>query len=155
MAGKESKSKVLWDARIVRQALIDALRKLNPRTMMRNPVMFVVEIGSVLTTVLLCTRPWRHSGQVSGSICRSRCGSGSRCCLPTLPKPWPKDAARRRPTRCARPSPRPSRNRLLPNGRHGGRLPAAMLRAGDLVLISAGRHDSRRRRSHRRRRVGR
>ena len=32
--------------------LVDALAKLNPRMMMRNPVMFVVEIGSVLTTVL-------------------------------------------------------------------------------------------------------
>src|SRR6195256_3924803 len=53
MAAKESKSKSLWDARIVRQALIDSLRKLNPRTMMRNPVMFVVEVGSVVTTVLL------------------------------------------------------------------------------------------------------
>ena len=38
---------------IVRGALVDALRKLNPRTMARNPVMFVVEVGSVLTTVLL------------------------------------------------------------------------------------------------------
>jgi K+-transporting ATPase ATPase B chain len=35
-----------------RRALLDALAKLNPRSMMRNPVMFVVEVGSVLTTVL-------------------------------------------------------------------------------------------------------
>src|SRR6267142_947915 len=47
------KSKSIWDSKIVRGAFIDALRKLNPRTMMRNPVMFVVEIGSVITTVLL------------------------------------------------------------------------------------------------------
>lgn len=43
----------LWDGKIARQALLDAFTKLNPRTMMRNPVMFVVEIGSVITTVLL------------------------------------------------------------------------------------------------------
>jgi potassium-transporting ATPase ATP-binding subunit len=43
----------LWDAKIVRQALIDCVRKLNPRTMMKNPVMFVVEVGSVITTGLL------------------------------------------------------------------------------------------------------
>src|SRR4051812_19552400 len=47
------KAKSLWDAKIVRRALVDALRKLNPRTMMRNPVMFVVEIGGVVTTFLL------------------------------------------------------------------------------------------------------
>jgi K+-transporting ATPase ATPase B chain len=35
-----------------RRALLDALAKLNPRSMMRNPVMFVVEVGSVLTTAL-------------------------------------------------------------------------------------------------------
>ncbi|HEX7364807.1 MAG TPA: potassium-transporting ATPase subunit KdpB [Dehalococcoidia bacterium] len=37
---------------IYRRALVDAFKKLNPRTMVRNPVMFVVEIGSVLTTAL-------------------------------------------------------------------------------------------------------
>jgi K+-transporting ATPase ATPase B chain len=35
-----------------RRALLDALLKLSPRSMMRNPVMFVVEVGSVLTTAL-------------------------------------------------------------------------------------------------------
>ncbi|HMK37857.1 MAG TPA: potassium-transporting ATPase subunit B, partial [Bacteroidota bacterium] len=35
-----------------RRALIDSILKLNPRSMMRNPVMFVVEVGSVLTTAL-------------------------------------------------------------------------------------------------------
>jgi K+-transporting ATPase ATPase B chain len=43
----------LWDAAIVRRASVDALVKLNPRTMMRNPVMFVVEVGSVITSALL------------------------------------------------------------------------------------------------------
>ena len=43
----------IWDGRIARQALLDALKKLNPRTMMRNPVMFVVEVGSAITALLL------------------------------------------------------------------------------------------------------
>ncbi|HUI65042.1 MAG TPA: potassium-transporting ATPase subunit KdpB [Bacteroidota bacterium] len=37
---------------IYRRALLDSLLKLNPRWMARNPVMFVVEVGSVLTTAL-------------------------------------------------------------------------------------------------------
>jgi potassium-transporting ATPase ATP-binding subunit len=49
----EHKSKSLWDAKIIRRALADALVKLDPRTMMKNPVMFVVEVGSVVTTLLL------------------------------------------------------------------------------------------------------
>src|ERR1700683_4805552 len=51
MADKKSKS--LWDAKIIRRALVDAVVKLDPRTMMKNPVMFVVEVGSVVTTLLL------------------------------------------------------------------------------------------------------
>jgi K+-transporting ATPase ATPase B chain len=43
----------IWDPQIVRRAVWDSFRKLHPRTMARNPVMFVVEVGSVLTTIRL------------------------------------------------------------------------------------------------------
>ena len=42
----------LFEPKIVKRALGDALRKLDPRVMARNPVMFIVEIGSVFTTLL-------------------------------------------------------------------------------------------------------
>jgi K+-transporting ATPase ATPase B chain len=42
----------LFDAAIVRRAIRDAFGKLDPRRMIRNPVMFVVEIGSAFTTIL-------------------------------------------------------------------------------------------------------
>ncbi|PNE10322.1 MAG: hypothetical protein CR217_15025, partial [Beijerinckiaceae bacterium] len=42
----------LLDPAIIRPAIWDAFRKLDPRLMIRNPVMFVVEIVSVLTTIL-------------------------------------------------------------------------------------------------------
>jgi potassium-transporting ATPase ATP-binding subunit len=48
-----TKSRAVWEWKIVRRAILDALVKLNPQKMMGNPVMFVVEIGSVITTVLL------------------------------------------------------------------------------------------------------
>src|SRR6478672_8912589 len=38
------------DPRMLWKSLPDALKKLDPRVMLKNPVMFVVEIGSVLTT---------------------------------------------------------------------------------------------------------
>ena len=47
------RKKAVWEWNIVRRAILDALLKLNPRKMMGNPVMFVVEIGSVITTALL------------------------------------------------------------------------------------------------------
>ena len=42
----------LFDPGLVAPALFDALRKLDPRTQLRNPVMFVVYIGSIFTTAL-------------------------------------------------------------------------------------------------------
>src|ERR1700749_152758 len=55
----------LWDTKIVRRALVDALVKLSPRTMMKNPVMFVVEIGSVITTIYLVRDYLMHHGALS------------------------------------------------------------------------------------------
>jgi len=48
-----AKTRSVWDPQIVRTAVWDSVRKLHPRTMMKNPVMFVVEVGSVLTTLRL------------------------------------------------------------------------------------------------------
>ena len=45
--------KAIWEWKIVRRAALDSVLKLNPIKMMGNPVMFVVEIGSVITTILL------------------------------------------------------------------------------------------------------
>jgi len=47
------KKQAIWDTKIVQRAVGDSFRKLNPRTMMKNPVMFVVEVGSVVTTLQL------------------------------------------------------------------------------------------------------
>ncbi|HEY6106612.1 MAG TPA: potassium-transporting ATPase subunit B, partial [Anaeromyxobacteraceae bacterium] len=43
----------LLEGALLRRAVLDAVRKLHPRAMVRNPVMFVVEVGSAFTTVLL------------------------------------------------------------------------------------------------------
>jgi len=48
-----TRKRSLWDAKIVRRALVDALVKLNPSAMMKNPVMFVVEVGSLITSIYL------------------------------------------------------------------------------------------------------
>jgi len=46
------KTHALFEPIIIRQAMVDACRKLDPRHQIKNPVMFVVWIGSVLTTLL-------------------------------------------------------------------------------------------------------
>jgi len=52
--------KSLWNTEIMGQALLDSVRKLDPRGMVKNPVMFVVEVGSVLTTALLIDNTIHH-----------------------------------------------------------------------------------------------
>ena len=50
---EKSKKISIRDAKIIRRAIGDSFVKLNPRTMLKNPVMFVVEVGSLLTTLQL------------------------------------------------------------------------------------------------------
>jgi K+-transporting ATPase ATPase B chain len=50
MAGTATRS--LFDLPIIRQAVIDSFRKLTPQRQVRNPVMFVVYVGSIFTTLL-------------------------------------------------------------------------------------------------------
>jgi potassium-transporting ATPase ATP-binding subunit len=47
----ENQASSLFDPAILRPALLESLRKLDPRVQARNPVMFVVEIGALITTV--------------------------------------------------------------------------------------------------------
>lgn len=46
------KSLTLFDATLIGPAIVDAFKKLHPRTQWRSPVMFVVYIGSIITTLL-------------------------------------------------------------------------------------------------------
>jgi len=47
----------LLDPRLLWRSMPDALRKLDPRTLWKNPVMFIVEVGAVFTTVLAIANP--------------------------------------------------------------------------------------------------
>src|SRR5487761_585168 len=58
----------LTDAKILRGAVVDAFRKLDPRTMVKNPVMFVVEVGAVVTTIQLTYDAAHRSGHFSFGV---------------------------------------------------------------------------------------
>ena len=131
-----SKSRSLWDAKIVRQALLDSVVKLNPRTMMKNPVMFVVEVGSVITTVLLVRDAARHVPgfgfdlQITlwlwftvlfANFAEAMAEGRGKAQAETLRKAKSEAMA----------------NRLLPNGKTE-KVCGSDLRAGDLVVVSAG-----------------
>src|SRR5712692_2869552 len=54
----------LADTKILARAVLDSFVKLNPRAMVKNPVMFVVEVGAVLTTFQLAWNVFHHAGQI-------------------------------------------------------------------------------------------
>jgi K+-transporting ATPase ATPase B chain len=131
-----AKSKSLWDAKIVRQALLDSLIKLSPRTMMRNPVMFVVEIGSVVTSVLLVRDAlagkagfgfdlqitlWLWFTVLFANFAEAMAEGRGKAQAETLRKARSETMA----------------NRLLPDGKTEN-VSGAKLRTGDLVIVSAG-----------------
>ena len=80
----------IWDAGIVRQAAVDSFRKLDPRIQIKNPVMFIVEVGSLLTTIVFVQelagrhrpaalhRPGRLLAVVHRALRQLRRGDGRR-----------------------------------------------------------------------------
>src|ERR1700735_5646695 len=64
-AGGVSRSRGLFDREILAPALVDALRKFNPRAQVRNPVMFVVLIGSIVTLAEAIAHPGIFSWSVT------------------------------------------------------------------------------------------
>ena len=57
----------LFERDIVKQAVVDSFKKLNPQQQMKNPVMFVVWVGSILTTLLFIQALGGH-GEASASF---------------------------------------------------------------------------------------
>jgi K+-transporting ATPase ATPase B chain len=60
----------LFDPTLVKQAIPASFRKLNPATQLKNPVMFVVGVGSIITTIVFFSDLFSHNGKAlfSGQI---------------------------------------------------------------------------------------
>jgi len=136
MAATSGKSKSLWDAKIVRQALIGSARKLNPRTMMRNPVMFVVEVGSVITTVLLFKDIARHS-QGFGFDLQITLWLWFTVLFANFAEAMAEGRGKAQAETLRRAKSETQANRVLSDGRIET-VAGAKLRAGDVVIVSAG-----------------
>jgi len=49
---ERARSVSIWDPGLIGQAVADSFRKLDPRLQFKNPVMFIVEVGSLVTTIV-------------------------------------------------------------------------------------------------------
>src|SRR5713226_10581847 len=128
--------KSLWTLGIVGRAVWDSALKLNPRTLMKNPVMFVVEVGAALTTIALV---WNLAHHVPGfgfnlqitlwlwftvlfaNFAEAMAEGRGKAQAETLRKARSETMARR----------------LLPEG-GSEMVPSAKLKCGDEVLVEAG-----------------
>ncbi|MBZ5680453.1 MAG: potassium-transporting ATPase subunit KdpB [Acidobacteriia bacterium] len=127
-----TKKKAVWEWKIVRRAIWEAFLKLNPRKMMGNPVMFVVEIGSVITTALLFRGGagfkfnlqitlWLWFTVMFANFAEAMAEGRGKAQADALRKARSETVA----------------NRILDNGQIE-KIPSSKLRAGDLVLVAAG-----------------
>jgi potassium-transporting ATPase ATP-binding subunit len=127
------KNKAIWEWKIVRRAGWDALLKLSPRKMMGNPVMFVVEIGSVITTAFLfkSSSAFKFNLQITlwlwftvlfANFAEAMAEGRGKAQADTLRKARSETMA----------------NRLTAIDGETEKIPSSKLTSGDLVLVSAG-----------------
>ncbi|MGW4586260.1 potassium-transporting ATPase subunit KdpB [Amycolatopsis thermoflava] len=119
----------VFNGRQLLTSLPDALRKLHPRHQVRNPVMFVVWVGSVLTTVFAVTDPsvftiliamWLWFTVVFANLAEAVAEGRGKAQAESLRRTKKETVARR----------------LTPDGEE--RVPGVELRVGDLVIVEAG-----------------
>jgi potassium-transporting ATPase ATP-binding subunit len=135
-AGRQAaRKRPLFDPPIVKRAIVDSFIKLNPRTLMRNPVIFVVEVVSVMVTIRIVadvasTGPVLFDSLIAlglwftvlfANFAEAMAEGRGKAQADTLRKTRADLVARR----------------LLTDGREET-LPASELHTGDLVMVSAG-----------------
>ena len=120
----------LLDPKMLWKATPDALRKLDPRTLWRNPVMFIVEIGAAWSTVLAILEPswfswlivfWLWLTVVFANLAEAVAEGRGKAQADSLRKAKSDTVARK----------------LNPDGTEDS-VPAPMLKQGDYVVVEAG-----------------
>ena len=125
----------LWNPAIVRQAIVDAFWKLDPRVQFRNPVMCLVEAGSALTTVIFVqeliagTGDPRFTGQLAGWLWFT-------VLFANLAEAMAEGRGKAQAATLRRARAETTARRLADGGE--ALIAASALRAGDLVRVDAG-----------------
>ena len=133
---KNTHQRSLWDAQITQRALVDSLRKLSPWNMMKNPVMFVVEIGSVITSLLL-VRDFRFHGAASRFDLQITLWLWFTVLFANFAEAMAEGRGKAQADALRRAKSETMANRLNEKGVIV-QLPSSKLRSGDIVIVSAG-----------------
>jgi len=136
-----AKARPLFDGPITRRAILDSFRKLNPVYMLRNPVMFIVEVGSLLTTVLAVVAYAGRLGQESpGFILAVSVWLWLTVLFANFAEAMAegRGKAQADTLRSARRDVSARKLRDPKDKLHFDSVPASSLRRGDVVLVDAG-----------------
>ncbi|WAS91887.1 potassium-transporting ATPase subunit KdpB [Nannocystis punicea] len=125
---------------IIRRAAIEAFTKLDPRRMVRNPVMFVVEVGSVLTTILAVQALVGEGEAPFGFIAGVAAWLWFTVLFSNFAEALAEGRGKAQAESLRKARQHVQARRLAERDRHARaeQVPAAQLRRGDLVLVIAG-----------------
>jgi potassium-transporting ATPase ATP-binding subunit len=132
----EKKGKAIWDMKIVQGAIWDSFVKLHPRKMMGNPVMFVVEVGSVVTTVLLLRDVLRHQGAFGFNL-QITLWLWFTVLFANFAEAMAEGRGKAQAESLRKARSETVANRVLPDGKIE-KIASSKLRSGDVVNVSAG-----------------
>src|SRR5712691_8732945 len=135
----QSNKQAIWNWQIVKRAIADSFIKLNPRKMMGNPVMFVVEVGSVLTSLQLIrgiVAPVPHVTQ-TGFELQITLWLWFTVLFANFAEAMAEGRGKAQADNLRKAKTETIAHRLLPNGQAED-VAAPQLRKDDLVIVSAG-----------------
>jgi K+-transporting ATPase ATPase B chain len=132
---EKKKSKSIWDMKILRRAILDSVVKLNPRNMMKNPVMFVVEVGSAATSILLVRDVLKHQGAFGFNL-QITLWLWFTVLFANFAEAMAEGRGKAQADALRKARAETVANRLLPN-RKTEQVPSSKLCSGDVVMVAA------------------
>ncbi|MBN8731703.1 MAG: potassium-transporting ATPase subunit KdpB [Acidobacteria bacterium] len=133
---KLAKSRPLFDGDILRRAIGESFRKLNPMTLAKNPVIFVVEVGALMTTVLLARDVATGSSEFSFNI-QIALWLWFTVLFANFAEAMAEARGKAQADSLRKTKTDSIAKRMLSNG-HSEKVAASQLRAGDIVICEAG-----------------
>jgi K+-transporting ATPase ATPase B chain len=125
-----------WDASLIRRAIVDAFAKLSPRTMMKNPVMCVVEVGSIVSSIYLFSATGMDHGSFWFDL-QVTLWLWFTVLFANFAEAMAEGRGKAQADALRRAKSETTAVRLKENGRTE-EVPSSQLRAGDIVFVVAG-----------------
>jgi len=129
-----ARKRSLFDRAIITQAAFEAFKKLNPRSMLRNPVMFVTEAGAAITTLGIFLR---SGNEPMGFVIQVALWLWFTVLFANFAEAMAEGRGKAQAKALRKTRTQTMANLLLSDGSLE-KIPAEQLRKGDIVLVSGG-----------------